>query len=104
MKNKYKEWELPDIIAWCQANNQVEWLQTVAAKKVKKPIYPKIPSLSKTGKHTMVYDKKAEPIGYKETKISFVEIKKAFITQFFPEQLKQEKEKEPNMWDKIAAL
>ena len=105
MKEAYKDWTLDDIIAWCQANKQVDWLKTVANHKVKRPIYPKIPHISKKGKHTMVYDKTAEPIGYKEDTMSFVEIKKAFIGAFFPEQFKQEEEvKGPNMWDRINSL
>jgi hypothetical protein len=103
MRENYKDWEMPDIIKWCQENNQVDWLKATAATKVKKPIYPKVAHTSKTGKQTMVYDKKAKPIGHHEVKISFVEIKSAFIEKFFPEQ-KNQKEKKETFYDIIANL
>lgn len=101
MAKAYKDWKLPDIIAWCQANGQVEWLKTTAAKTIKRPIYPKVPNISKTGKKTMVQDKKAEPIGYEETPITFVEIKREFIDAFIG---RKEKEKKASMYDIIKGL
>lgn len=97
----YKDWQIDDIIAWCQANNQIEWLKTTAAKTVKRDIYPKVPNISKTGKHTMVQDKNAKPIGSETTPITFVELKKEFIETFFE---KKEKEKKVSMYDRIANL
>ena len=102
-KTNYKDWEMPDIIEWCKENNQVEWLKKTVATKVKKPIYPKIEHTTKTGKKTMVYDKKAKPIGYQEVRISFVEIKSAFIDKFFPEQ-KAQKEEKVTFYDIVANL
>lgn len=81
-KKKYADWEIEDIIDYCQKHNEVEWLKTTAAKKVVRPIYPKVESVSKTGKKTWKQDKKQEPIGQKEDKISFVELKSEFMEHF----------------------
>lgn len=97
----YKDWKIDDIIAWCQANEQVDWLKTIMAKTIKHPVYPKIAHVSKTGKNTMIQDKNAEPIGYKEKPITFVEVKKEFIATFFE---KKEKVKKVNMYDRIKNL
>ena len=97
----YTKWQIEDIIAWCQANDKVEWLKTTAAKTVKRPIYPKVAHISKKGKNTMVYDKTQKPIGYEEKPITFVELKAEFIETFFE---KEEKAKKPTMYDIIAGL
>lgn len=97
----YRDWLIDDIIAWCQANDQVAWLKTTAAKKIKHPIYPKVANISKTGKKTHKMDKTKEPIGYEESAITFVELKREFINTFFE---KKEDEKKPSMYDIIAAL
>lgn len=39
-----------------------------------------------------------------ESKPSFFVLKKAFVEKFMPEIKPVKKEKEPTMWDKIAAL
>lgn len=100
---KYKNYKLPDIIAWCQANGQVPFLKTIAAKTVKRPIYPTVEVVSKTGKRTKRQDKNQAPIGYKEEKMSFMEIRSAFFNEFFDMPQKEEESK-PNMWDIIANL
>jgi hypothetical protein len=97
----YKDWKIEDIIAWCQANGQVDWLKTVAAKQVKRPVYPTVENISKTGKRTKKQDKSAEPIGYVESAITFVELKKEFIETFFEVK---EKESKPSMYDIIKNL
>lgn len=97
----FKEWQLEDIIAWCQANNQVAWLKTIAAKKVKRSIYPKVESISKTGKKTHKQDKTAKPIGFETTPITFVELKAEFFAQFME---KKEKPKKPTMIETIGNL
>lgn len=97
----YKDWKMPDIIAWCQANGQVDWLKTTAAKTVKHPVYPLVDNVSKTGKRTKKQDKTAEPIGYVEKKVTFVEIKKEFIATFFEAK---EVTKKPSFYDIIANL
>lgn len=101
MAKDYRDWNIDDIIAWCQANGQVEWLKTTAAKKIKRNIYPMIDNVSKTGKHTKKQDKTAKPIGTETTPITFVELKKEFISAFFE---KEEKTKKPTMYDRIASL
>lgn len=97
----YRDWNIDDIIAWCQANNQVAWLKTTAAKKVKRNIYPKVDNISKSGKHTKKQDKTQKPIGTETTPITFVELKREFIATFFEKEVKV---KEPTMYDKIASL
>lgn len=98
---EYKDWKIEDIIAWCQANNQVAWLKTTAAKKIAHPVYPKVENISKTGKKTMVQDKKQAPIGTVEKEITFVELKAEFIATFFE---KEEKPASTSFIDRIAAL
>lgn len=101
MAKKHTEWKLEDIIAWCQANNQVDWLKTTAKKTVKRAIYPKIENTSATGKKTKKSDKTQEPIGYETTPITFVELKSEFLATFFE---KEAKPKKPSMYDVIANL
>lgn len=101
MAKAYKDWKIEDIIAWCKENNQVEWLKATAATTTKHPIYPKKPNVSKTGKKTMVMDKSAEPIGYEEAPISFVELKSKFISTFIETE---KKPKKLSMYDLIANL
>lgn len=104
MAKEFKKYQLEDIIAYCQANGQIEWLKTTANKQVTHNVYPKIQHISKTGKKTMISDKSAAPIGTEKRAISFVELKSEFIATFFPDAVKGEKEKEPSFIDKINAL
>ena len=97
----YMDWELEDIIKWCQENNQVAWLKAEAAKKVERKVYPKVESLSKNGKKSWKQDKSQEPT-IELVPISFVELKSAFLENF---KLKEPaKAKKPNMYDIIANL
>ena len=100
MAKEYKDWTLEDIIEWCKANNQVEWLKTTAAKKVEKKVYPKVESVSKNGKKSWKADKTAEPTT-ELAPISFVELKGEFIATFIDTT---PKEKKASMYDIIAAL
>ena len=100
-EKNFADWKLADIIAWCQANNKVDWLKTTAAKTIKRPIYPKVDNVSETGKRTKKQDKSAKPIGYEETPISFVELKSEFLATFFEQKPKAKK---PSMYDIIANL
>lgn len=90
----YKDMTIDDIIAWCQANNQTEWLKEVGARKVLCKVYPKV-----NGKADKTQAPKIE-----QRKITFIQIKKAFVNQFMPEIAPKAKEKEPTMYEKIAAL
>lgn len=96
----YKDWELPDIINWCQENNQVEWLKATAAKKVERKVYPRIESISKSGKKSWKQDKTQTPT-IELRPISYVELKAVFISTFID---KEPKTKKPSMYDIIAAL
>ena len=102
-KDGIKDISLEDIINWCQENNQVAWLKATAAKTVERKYYPMITYTDKEGKERRKQDKNQEPIAVKQVPISFVQIKFAFLKEFFPELVKEEKE-EDNMWAKIAAL
>lgn len=71
----YKKMTFNDIVDWCKANNQVEWLKEEVEKKVG------------------------------ERAITFIEIKKEFAAKFMPEILPvAKKEKKPTMKDIVAAL
>jgi hypothetical protein len=96
----YQDWTLADIIAWCKANNQVDWLKATAAKQIKTKVYPKIESVSKSGKKSWKQDKTATPTIEKRP-ISFVELKKEFISTFIETEPKPKKK---TMYDIIAEL
>lgn len=101
-EKKYADWQIEEIIAYCQEHNEVEWLKATASKQIERPIYPKVESVSKTGKKTMRMDKTAKPIGTKMDKISFVELKSEFIEHF---KLGEEKEPaKPSFYEIIANL
>jgi hypothetical protein len=70
----------PEIEEWCIKNNQVEWLK----EEAKKPYYNK-----ETGE---------------ARDITFVDLKLAFFYKFFPEKAPKRKEKQPTIWERIAAL
>ena len=75
----YKKMTINDIIDWCKANNEVEWLKAEVNK-----------TITKDGK---------------TRDITFIEIKKDFATKFMPEILPvPTKAKKPTMKDLIAAL
>lgn len=108
----FQDITLDDIVEYCKANNQTEWLKALAAQTTEYKIYPKKrvpqldengnPILTKKGTPKMVsvadYDKEPKV----EVKpISFIEIKTAFAEKFLE---KKAKPKKPNMYDKIKAL
>ena len=71
----YKKLTFNDIVAWCKANNQVEWLKAEVNKKVG------------------------------DRDITFIELKKNFAAMFMPEILPvATKAKKPTMKDIAAAL
>jgi hypothetical protein len=78
----YKKMTFNDIVEWCKANNQVEWLK----KEVE----------------TIVVDEK-DGVEF-ERDISFIEIKRDFAEKFMPEIAPQKKPKKPSMKDIVAAL
>lgn len=79
----YQSMKIEDIINWCKANNQTEWLKATAKKT-----YP-------------VIDKDGNT---KTRKISFIELKLAFVNEFMQEIAPKAKEKKPSMYDLIASL
>ena len=99
----YKSMKIEDIIKWCQANNQTEWLKAKAQEMTDYKIHPKKEITTPEGKTKLVTDKKATPTIEKRP-ISFIQIKNAFVEKFMPEIAPVKKEKEPSMFDKIASL
>lgn len=73
---EYQAIKFNDIVEYCKANNQVEWLKKT------------------------VTDFEAD----KGRKITFIELKKEFATKFMPEIAPKAKEKKPSMYDIIASL
>lgn len=92
----YQDLTIEDIIAWCQENNEVMWLKAKVKEKKVRKVYPK----KENGKQ----DKKAEPIGTKTTKISFMELKHDFAEKFCPDILPKAKPKKKSMLDLVDAL
>lgn len=74
----YKDMKIEDIIAWCQANKQTDWLKAQATK-----------TFTKDGK---------------ERKITFIELKLAFVKEFMPEIAPKAQPKKPSMYELIAKL
>ena len=74
----YKKLTINDIIAWCKANNQVEWLKSEVNK-----------TITKDGK---------------TRDITFIEIKNDFAKMFMPEILPVAKAAKPTMKDLINSL
>lgn len=79
----YKKMKFNDIVEWCKANNQVEWLK----KEVE----------------IIVVDEDKDGNEF-ERDISFIEIKRDFAEKFMPEIAPQRKPKKPTMKDIVAAL
>ena len=75
----YKDMKIEDIINWCVANGQVAWLKAESAKTYK----------TEDGK---------------ERRISFIELKLAFVKEFMPEIAPKAQTKKPSMYDLIAKL
>ena len=75
----YKKMKIEDIIAWCVANKETEWLKKTAAIT-----YP-----TKDGK---------------QRKISFIEIKLLFCQKFMADIMPKAKEKKPTIYEMIEAL
>ena len=84
-EKSYQEIQLIDIINWCKANDQVAWLKEAVETE-----YP-------------VKDKETgEEVG--KRKITFIELKLAFVRKFMPNVAPEKKEKKPSMYDLIASL
>lgn len=68
------------IIDYCQKNKQAEWLKGVALKEG-------------------LTNKNGKP-----RKVSFIEIRNAFVREFFPEIAPKPQVKKPSMYDRIRDL
>lgn len=75
----YKDMKIEDIIEWCVSHKQTEWLKAQAAKTYK----------NEDGK---------------ERRISFIELKIAFVKEFMPEIAPKAQAKKPSMYELIAKL
>lgn len=75
----YKTMTVNDIIEWCKANNQVEWLKKVASTPI-------------------------EEEGKPARKITFIELKYNFADKFMKEILPPKKPKKPTMFELIENL
>jgi hypothetical protein len=98
----YKNIKIDDIIAWCKENKKVDWLKETAAKQVPCKVFPK-KTIEVDGKKKTVADKSATPTTELRP-ITFIQIKRAFFEEFFPEMIPVAKDKKPSMYDKISAL
>lgn len=113
MAKAFKDWDINDIIDYCKANKQIDWLKETAAKQVPTKVYPRkrvvklnadgTPVVNKKGKPVMVSvaDKDAKP-AIEVRPITFVQIKSEFAEKFGFKAAK--KETAPTMYDIIAAL
>lgn len=95
---EFKTMTINDIIAWCKANNQVEWLKAEAARKMPCSVYPK-----KEVDGKKVVDKTATPT-IEMRPITFIQIKTDFVNKFMPEIAPKKKDAKPTMYELINAL
>ena len=79
----YKKMQTQDIVDWCVANNQVDWLKATINKTFPAPT-----------------EKDAKAV----RKITFFELKLAFVRKFMPEIEPKAKPKAPTMYDIINSL
>ncbi|MBR4419753.1 MAG: hypothetical protein IKT32_02625 [Clostridia bacterium] len=113
MAKAFKDWDIQDIIAYCKANKEIDWLKATASKQVPTKVYPRkkvqklnadgTPAINAKGKPVMVSvaDKDAKPV-IEMRPITFVQIKSEFAEKFgFKAEAKAAK---PTMYDIIAAL
>lgn len=97
---KVTQWTMEEIIEWCKANSQVEWLKAEASRKVVRKVYPKVQSISeKTGRKVWKMDKTQTPTE-EISRPSFMEIRSAFVDKF----ICPKKEKKLSIYDLIDAL
>ena len=99
----YQTMNIKDIINWCKENKQVDWLKAKAAEMVDYEVYPRVKVTTPEGKVINKVDKTAKPT-IEKRKISFIQIKMAFVEEFMPEIAPSRKPKKPTMYDLIASL
>ena len=103
-KETLKSLTLDEMIQWCRENGQIKWLKEIGKTTIEQPIYPKKTVADKNGKPVEKVDRKAEPIGTETVPIPYVNIKREFVKAFYPELMRQPKEKKLSMWEIIANL
>ena len=94
----FKNMTIDDIIDWCVANGETEWLKRKANEKKACKVYPRKKVDGKS-----VADKTAEP-KIEKRPISFIQLKIDFVDKFMPEIAPEKKSKEPTFYDKIKNL
>ena len=94
----FKTMSIDDIIDWCIANKQVDWLKAKSAEKRPCKVYPRIKVDGK-----VITDKTATP-KIEKRPITFIQLKMDFVETFMPEIAPKAKEKAPTMYDRIKAL
>lgn len=101
----YLDWDIDDIISYCQEHNEVAWLKATAAKMVECEVYPrkKVEKTLPDGttKMVSVADKSQKP-KIEMRKISFVQIKTEFLEKF--NLAPEKKPQKPTMYERISAL
>lgn len=80
----YKKMKFEDIVNWCKANGQIEWLKAKVAENMDVPVYPTITYTDEEGNKRRKQDKSATP-KYETRPISYLLVKDAFVTKFMPE-------------------
>lgn len=105
-KIEFKDIKVEDIVGWCVANGEVDWLKAKAKEERECVVYPRKTVKEEVNgkvKVKSVADKSKEP--HKEMRpISFIQIRNDFVEKFMPELMPQKKDKEPSMYDIIANL
>lgn len=94
----YKNMTIDDIIDWCVANGETEWLKRKVNEKKACKVYPRKKVDGKS-----VADKTAEP-KIEKRPISFIQLKIDFVDKFMPEIAPEKKSKEPTFYDRIKNL
>lgn len=101
---EFKTMTIEDIITWCKANKQVEWLKAEAEKtEIVKRHTGRI-TVIENGKEVSKVDKKS-PVVETEEPISFITLKYNFCEKFMSDILpKAAKPKKPSFRDIIKGL
>ena len=87
----YKNITFEDILAYCQENNEVEWLKKYAATPIAVLDEEKNPVLDEDG------NPKTRPI-------TFIDLKLAFVDKYMKEIAPKREPKKPSMFDRIKSL
>jgi hypothetical protein len=97
----YKKLDFEAIMDWCEANNQMDWLEAKTNETVKVEVYPYKEYTKKNGKVGRKYDK-TQPATIVERPISFLLVKDAFVSKFMPEIKPEAADKPLSMRERVA--